>query len=138
MDKSIFGNKVNLGALTGLTKKVAVAAETAKTEVAKAASNAGFASDKLVKGASAAPAAVNNALAVELKLAKNFAHDAESFARNMAKSSLSEMAAGLGKLANSERTEAHVKALASKIQADPSFSLLHDTARKMAEKHLGD
>jgi hypothetical protein len=29
-----------------------------------------------------------------------------------------------------------VKALAAKIMADPSFALLHETARKMYEKHL--
>jgi hypothetical protein len=137
MDKSIFGNKVNLGALNGLTKKVAAAIETPKTEAPKAA-DARIGTDKLVRSNAAAPAAAGNAEAVELKLAKNFAADAETFARNMAHSSLSDMAASFGKLSGSARTEAHVKALATKIMADPSFALLHETARKMAEKHLAD
>lgn len=136
MDKSIFGNKVNLGALNGLTKKVA-AVETTKPEAPKAAGT-GIGTDKLVRtGAAAAPAAASTQ-SVELKLAKNFDADAETFARNMAHSSLAEMAASFGKLSGSARTEAHVKALAAKIMADPSFSLLHETARKMAEKHLAD
>ena len=137
MDKSIFGNKVNLGALNGLTKKVAAAIETPKTEAPKAA-DARIGTDKLVRTGATAAAAPASAEAVELKLAKNFDEVAEKFAHNMAHSSLAEMAANFGKLAKSERTEAHVKALATKIMADPSFALLHETARKMAEKHLAD
>jgi hypothetical protein len=97
MDKSIFGNKVNLGALNGLTKKVAAAAET-KTEAPKAAST-GIAGDKLVRSAAPAAAGTASAEAVELKLAKNFDESAETFARNMAHASLAEMAANFGKLA---------------------------------------
>jgi hypothetical protein len=42
---------------------------------------------------------------------------------------------GPGKLAETENSTKHVKALAQKIMADPSFPLLLETARKMAEKH---
>jgi hypothetical protein len=42
------------------------------------------------------------------------------------------------KLADNARTEKHVEALAKKIMEDPSFPLLHETARKMHEKHLKD
>ena len=42
---------------------------------------------------------------------------------------------GPKKLASSAKTEKHVDALAKKIMDDPSFPLLHETARKMHEKH---
>lgn len=41
----------------------------------------------------------------------------------------------LRKLADSPSTEKHIDALAKKIMEDPSFSMLHETARKMQEKH---
>lgn len=46
-----------------------------------------------------------------------------------------DKAKGPRKLANSENNQKHVEALAKKIMEDPSFPLLHETARKMAEKH---
>lgn len=45
---------------------------------------------------------------------------------------------GPKKLAENARTEKHIEALAKKIMDDPSFPLLHETARKMQEKHLKD
>lgn len=42
---------------------------------------------------------------------------------------------GPRKLSNSDSNQKHVEALAKKIMEDPSFNLLHETARKMAEKH---
>lgn len=42
---------------------------------------------------------------------------------------------GTRKLSASPSTQKHVEALAEKIMNDPSFPLLHETARKMAEKH---
>lgn len=42
---------------------------------------------------------------------------------------------GQRKLASSANTEKHVEALAKKIMEDPTFDLLHETARKMNEKH---
>lgn len=38
------------------------------------------------------------------------------------------------KLSKSAGNEAHIEALAKKIMDDPSFPLLHETARKAAEK----
>ncbi|MDB5099667.1 MAG: hypothetical protein JWM80_4088 [Cyanobacteria bacterium RYN_339] len=72
----------------------------------------------------------------------------EKVAFYLAQKALEEMATGLspggsktdkltgpGKLAESESSSNHVKALAQKIMSDPSFPLLLETARKMAEKH---
>jgi hypothetical protein len=72
----------------------------------------------------------------------------EKVAFYLAQKALEEMATGLapgggktdkltgpGKLAESERSHQHVKALAQKIMSDPSFPMLLETARKMAEKH---
>lgn len=42
---------------------------------------------------------------------------------------------GPRKLSNSESNQKHIDALAKKIMEDPAFPLLHETARKMAEKH---
>ncbi|MEB3222290.1 MAG: hypothetical protein VKS61_09455 [Candidatus Sericytochromatia bacterium] len=41
---------------------------------------------------------------------------------------------GTKRLARSENTERHVEALAKRIMDDPSFPLLHETARKAREK----
>lgn len=41
---------------------------------------------------------------------------------------------GTKRLAKSAGNEKHIEALAKKIQEDPSFPLLHETARKAAEK----
>lgn len=38
------------------------------------------------------------------------------------------------KLSNSPSNEKHVQALAKKIMEDPAFEMLHETARKAAEK----
>lgn len=38
------------------------------------------------------------------------------------------------KLAKSANNEKHIQALAKKIMEDPSFPMLHETARKAAEK----
>lgn len=51
---------------------------------------------------------------------------------------MTEKPKGTKKLATSAKTEAHVEALAKKIQEDPSFPLLHETARKMSEKYSKD
>lgn len=72
----------------------------------------------------------------------------EKVAFYLAQKALEEMATGLspstnktdkltgpGKLAESDKSQQHVKALAQKIMSDPSFPLLLETARKMAEKH---
>jgi hypothetical protein len=48
---------------------------------------------------------------------------------------MTEKPKGTKKLASSPQTEAHVEALAKKIMEDPSFPLLHETARKMSEKY---
>lgn len=40
------------------------------------------------------------------------------------------------RLSNSPSNQKHVDALAKKILDDPSFPLLHETARKMHTKHL--
>lgn len=45
---------------------------------------------------------------------------------------------GPRRLSSSPRTEEHIEALAKRIMEDPAFPLLHETARKMHEKHLGD
>lgn len=44
---------------------------------------------------------------------------------------------GPRKLADSAATQKHVDELAKKLRDDPSFPLLHETARKMHEKHSG-
>lgn len=72
----------------------------------------------------------------------------ENVAYYLAQKALEEMATGIvagagktdklkgpGKLAESQGNERHVKALAQKIMSDPSFPMLIETARKMAEKH---
>ena len=99
MDKSIFGNKLsNLGALNGLTKKVAAEAPAA-AEPNKAKAAAGFAKDGLVRtGAAAAPggSVANAAAAAELRLANAYDADPATFARNLAKASLQELVSNLG------------------------------------------
>lgn len=107
MDKSIFGNKLsNLGALGGLTKKVAAAVEpngptksdAPATEVK--AKTAGFAKDGLVRTGGAAAAVggsvANAAAAAELRLANAYDADPATFARNLAKASLQELVTNLG------------------------------------------
>lgn len=42
---------------------------------------------------------------------------------------------GTKRLSNSPSNQRHIEALAKKIKEDPAFPLLHETARKMAEKH---
>jgi hypothetical protein len=72
----------------------------------------------------------------------------EKVAFYLAQKALEEMATGInagaaktdklkgpGKLSESEGNERHVKALAKKIMADPTFPMLLETARKMAKKH---
>lgn len=98
MDKSIFGNKLsNLGALNGLTKKVA--AEAPAVAEPKAKSAAGFANDALVRtgGAAGTGANVANAaVAAELRLANAYDADPATFARNLAKASLQELVTNMG------------------------------------------
>ena len=53
----------------------------------------------------------------------------------MSEPSKTDKLKGSRKLASSPRTEKHVEALAKKIMEDPAFPLLHETARKMHEKH---
>ena len=96
MDKSIFGNKLNLGALNGLTKKVAA---TEAPKQAPAQETARIAGDSLVRGGTvAAPGAGvgNAAQAAELRLAKAYDADPATFARNLARLSLEEMVSNLG------------------------------------------
>lgn len=98
MDKSIFGNKLgNLGALNGLTKKVA-APEAPAAAAPKAKVAGGFASDALVRTGAAAGGAVvtNAAAAAELRLANAYDADPATFARNLAKASLQELVSNLG------------------------------------------
>lgn len=45
----------------------------------------------------------------------------------------SKPARGTKRLAQSENTQRHVEALAKRIMDDPSFPLLHETARKAKE-----
>ncbi len=40
------------------------------------------------------------------------------------------------RLADSPGNKKHIEALAKKILEDPAFPLLHETARKMHEKHF--
>ncbi|MNS93030.1 hypothetical protein D3C72_1271830 [compost metagenome] len=99
MDKSIFGNKLgNLGALNGLTKKVAAPEAPAAAPAAKAKVSGGFASDALVRTGAAAGGAVvtNAAAAAELRLANAYDADPATFARNLAKASLQELVSNLG------------------------------------------
>lgn len=42
---------------------------------------------------------------------------------------------GTKRLSSSASNQRHIEALAKKIKEDPAFPLLHETARKMAEKH---
>ncbi len=51
-------------------------------------------------------------------------------------SSKTDKLKGGRKLADSPGNQKHVEALAKKIMEDPAFPLLHETARKMHEKHL--
>ncbi len=43
---------------------------------------------------------------------------------------------GTKKLSNSASNQRHIDNLAKRIMADPTFELLHETARKMHEKHF--
>ncbi len=100
MDKSIFGNKLgNLGALNGLSKKVAAPeAPAAAAAAPKAKVAGGFASDALVRTGAATGGAVvtNAAAAAELRLANAYDADPATFARNLAKASLQELVSNLG------------------------------------------
>ncbi|HEY9722657.1 MAG TPA: hypothetical protein V6D47_11615 [Oscillatoriaceae cyanobacterium] len=140
MDKGILNNKLNVG-LNGLTKKVPAAQTTAAPKAPAAGT---FANDSMSISAKSGAESANGNDATQAagrRLAKCYNVDASVFSHNLAADSLGQLCAdssqGTRRLANSAGTDAHVNALANKIQADPSFALLHETARKMSERYAG-
>ena len=54
------------------------------------------------------------------------------------KAKTDKLKSGTKRLSKSAGNEKHIEALAKKIMDDPSFPLLHETARKAAEKKKKD
>lgn len=138
MDKGILNNNLRNVGLNGLAKKVPATAPATP----KAATGSTFSSDSVSIGSKGTADAANSNEATQAagrRLAKCYDADAGVFSQNLAADSLGQLCAdssqGTRRLANSAATQAHVDALAKKIQADPSFSLLHETARKMSERY---